>query len=551
MSAGEGWRGKISEGLAGSALLALGAIAYSSLALWDPGIGIQRQSSGAEGTFFEPTAQSPQLILGVAAWFVWRRLGRLGALAAGGGRALLGAGFLFPALLVFLWAHYIAAPDLLVPSLQLLLLGSAGLLAGGAGLRVVRLPVAFLCLAMPIPAPLLNQIIFPLQLWTAQVIAVVVSGVGHSPLVLGDHVATPWATFQVIETCSGLRLVQTMMMASLVYGELFDLSVKRSVFLFVISPALGLLVNIGRVLFIVFGPVGADFSEHTIQGVIMVVVGVLLLAAVDAALDRVWGRALVGRSEAARLSPVLSAPRGRALIAYVAVLAAASLWMPGWGAEPEDSLLHRVPRRLGGWTGNMVKLDTEFLGSVGFSNRVYKAYERGGERVELLVGEDDRLNRFQSLVSPKLVYPGKAAQLLERMPVGLPGGGAFMTLFQSPEGLSLVLHWQEGVDPLGAELLYTLFGLDRGPWRRDGVARVWRLSTPVDGSIEEATARLLEVASTLLDFWAEVEPPAIRNPSTGEHGTVRDTRLGNRPRVLAGPSPWGDCREFGCPGTRR
>ena len=128
-----------------------------------------------------------------------------------------------------------------------------------------------------------------------------------------------------------------------------------------------------------------------------------------------------------------------------------------------------------------------------------------------------------------------------------------MTLFQSPDGLSLVLHWEEGIDALGDELFYTLSGLDRGPWRRDGVARVWRLSTPVDGSLEEATARLRELASTLLDFWAEVEPDALRDPSTGGHGTVplRPTRLAKRSRELAGPSPWRDCREFGCPGTRR
>ena len=69
------------------------------------------------------------------------------------------------------------------------------------------------------------------------------------------------------------------------------------------------------------------------------------------------------------------------LLGFAAMLAALSLCLPVWSPEPPDSLLSRIPRHLAGWTGNSIKLDTEFLGSIGFSNRVYKAYEQQGERV--------------------------------------------------------------------------------------------------------------------------------------------------------------------------
>ena len=130
------------------ALAGLAVASYWTLLVWDPDAGIRRQTEGIEASFFEPTGQSQPLILALTAYFVWRRVDRLGATIAGGGNAWLAAALLLPAAAIAVWAHYIAAPDLLAPSLQLLLLGAGALLGGREGVRVLRLPALFLFLAV-------------------------------------------------------------------------------------------------------------------------------------------------------------------------------------------------------------------------------------------------------------------------------------------------------------------------------------------------------------------------------------------------------------------
>lgn len=525
-----GWREW--EGLPWLALVVLGVIGYWELIAWDPHVGIRGQAQGAEGILFEPTAQSPLLILGLAAWLVWRRSRRIGAALRTGGSPVLGAIFLVPAVFCLVWAHYIRAPDLMIPSLQLLLLGIGAALGGRRGLAVMRLPAALLFLAIPIPAPLLNQLIFPLQLATARTVGLALSAFGYESLVLGDHVAAPWAVFHVIETCSGLRLVQTMMMASIVYGEVFELSVKRATFLFLISPIVGLVVNIARVLTIVFGPFGADFSEHTIQGIAMVVVGVLVLAWIDSGIDRIVGRSEPRQFEGVALSKIALPTRAVGVLALFAFVAVLPFVAPRWSPPDPGSRLDRIPRHVKGWTGNSIKLDTEFLGSVNFSNRVYKAYEREGERIRVLIGESDRLDRRRSIASPKVAYPGAASKLLGRDQIDLAGQRAELALFRSPDGLNLVLYWDEGIEELSTELVYSLLGLDRGPLRRDGFARVWQLSTLVDGSVEQAATRLVALATALREFWAGVDS-AGASQSEGRgvlrfHSAVLDASRGRR-----------------------
>ena len=65
------------------------------------------------------------------------------------------------------------------------LLGAANLLGGIAALRVIALPAAVLVFAVPIPAPLLNQILWRLQIWTADFTGLLLRVIGMSRARLG------------------------------------------------------------------------------------------------------------------------------------------------------------------------------------------------------------------------------------------------------------------------------------------------------------------------------------------------------------------------------
>mgnify|MGYP002883614574 CR=1 FL=1 len=148
------------------------------------------------------------------AWLSFSRLSQLCENPAGR-IPWLGTFFaLGPGIGLYLWANYVSAPDILIVSLAWVLAGTGLVLGGTRGLRLLLLPACFLVFAIPLPVVLVNHWIWPMQLWTGKAAVWVLGLGGMNPLLHGDIIHTSERTFQVIETCSGLRTVETLIMAS-------------------------------------------------------------------------------------------------------------------------------------------------------------------------------------------------------------------------------------------------------------------------------------------------------------------------------------------------
>jgi len=512
----------------------LGLVGLTMFAFWpllsfDPDTGVVRATPGIEGALFEPTGEDPRLIAVLAAWLLFTRRGRLAAAWRDGlGDARLGTGLLMGALAVAAWATWVSAPDLLIQSLQLFLLGGAAMLGGRAGLRAVWLPTAFLLLAMPTPPVLLNAMLLPLQLATVQVCAGLLRAIGVEAWGFGDQLLMQRGIFHVIETCSGIRLMQTLVMASVVYAELFGRRATRTLVLLALAPLVGLVVNFARILSIVFNPHGSIASVHTTQGVAMVVVGVLLLAGIDRGLERL--RPSKPR-QAGEQAPLLAMRLDRRWAASLLGLTSIAAWVwlgPHWTPpESDPSRVWDMPHRIDGLYANGETLDLIFLGSVYFSDRIYQTYSstRAGEPVPvdvpqripitLLLGEDDHLNRRGSLLSDKTAYPGRGWQRVARSPVELADGQPAELLLFAGTGLRgrstrcMVLHWREGFAAPAVEALRAWLGLDRSGFRRSEPARVWRVSLDLEaqtrGDLEAARDELLRFARSARAAFLELE----------------------------------------------
>jgi len=76
-------------------------------------------------------------------------------------------------------------------------------------------PVLLLAFAIPIPGVLINQIVFPMQLWSAELVAQVLNIAGISVVQEGDMLHLADRSFEIIETCSGLRAIVVLAMLAI------------------------------------------------------------------------------------------------------------------------------------------------------------------------------------------------------------------------------------------------------------------------------------------------------------------------------------------------
>ena len=263
--------------------LLLGAVAYRALAT-DGSAGVAGQD--IEDLLFEPSEKSALLVLAVAAWLVYRRRHHILALPVASASAGVLALFLVPGTLLFGWALYTGATDLLLISLGLEALGVCAAWRGNAATRALWLPAFCLVLAVPIPAPLLSEIVWSFQLWTAQLGGWMLSAIGVPVFVSGDLIFRARDTFQVIESCSGLRSVETLTLLAILMVDLFRRRGAHAVLLVAAAPPCAFAINGFRVVTIMLNPHSETIAIHTLQGIVVLQVGLLVLYFFDMGLRR-------------------------------------------------------------------------------------------------------------------------------------------------------------------------------------------------------------------------------------------------------------------------
>ncbi len=463
-----------------ASLLAYGVGIAAAILAYRGVFGIGESPSNLEGPeawVFDPAGSSPAIIFAGTAWLLMRRWDRIQRAIGAPQRSAAGLVAIALAAALCIWSYYAAAPNLLVPSLSLLMVGSACWLGGTVLLRPMLLPSIFVLLAMPIPIALVNHFVYPLQLRTAEVAAGFLHLVGLDLHHDADLIFYRGVVFQVIESCSGLRTISTILMSAFLYQDLFYRSKLQSTLLVLASPLVGLVANNLRVMMIVLNPYSSFAAVHTAQGLVMIVAAVLMLATVDAVLTRLLPPGRPTRR--VRPQPAPSLARVLALSLGVAATAAATLLLPPW--KPPTGFgtpLATLPAQLGPFKGESEKLDREYLGSVGFSEWVHRRYETGTEPVELLLGSDHRVHEYSNFLSDKTAVPGRGWEILERTPVQFGGRDMERFVVEFDGEQQVVYRWVTGVEAWWKEAFRSVLALDRGPLRRPQRAVVFRINTP-------------------------------------------------------------------------
>ena len=179
-------------------------------------------------------------------------------------------------------------------SLLVLTAGVVLFLAGWKMLRAVSFPLGFLILMIPIPVLIYNQITFPLQLLASRFATFWLQLVNVPVLREGNLIILPNYTLEVVDACSGIRSLMTLITLAVAYGYLMqDRRWVRWVLALLMIP-IAIVSNAIRImgaglLTYHFGPEMAEGFFHEFSGWVIFVAALILMFGCHWLLCRVPG----------------------------------------------------------------------------------------------------------------------------------------------------------------------------------------------------------------------------------------------------------------------
>ena len=167
-------------------------------------------------------------------------------------------------------------------SLLVLLAGMVLFLAGWKVLRSVSFPLGYLIFMIPIPVIIYNQITFPLQLLASRLATFWLELVQVPVLRDGNILTFSNYSLEVVEACSGIRSLMTLISLAVAYGYLLERRRWVRYLLVVLMVPSAIFSNAVRimgagVLAHRFGPSAAEGFLHAFSGWVIFVAALLLM----------------------------------------------------------------------------------------------------------------------------------------------------------------------------------------------------------------------------------------------------------------------------------
>jgi len=128
-------------------------------------------------------------------------------------------------------------------SLLILISGLVMFLAGSEALRSMSFPIGYLLFMIPLPAIVYYQLTLPLQLWGSRLAATGLVALGIHTVRQGNLLFLPNCTLNVVEACSGIRSLLSLLAAVVAYGYLAEASVWKRIVLAAASIPIAIAIN--------------------------------------------------------------------------------------------------------------------------------------------------------------------------------------------------------------------------------------------------------------------------------------------------------------------
>lgn len=481
----------------------------------------------------------------VIAFFLWTERGTLGR-AVGAPRMLAGLAIMAAALAMLLAGTLGAELFTRRVSLAVMLLGVVVYFFGPRLVRLLAVPFVLLLLAIPIPQIIFNKIAFPLQIWASQV-AVWGIRLFEVPTIRKGNVfeilptgATQVVALEVVEACSGIRSLMTLVTLALLLGyftrdeepdaggswkgSLASRDLWRTAILMVSAVPIAVLTNAARVtatgvMTYHYGRRATEGTVHDVSGWLVYVVALLMLFGLNEVLRRMFrarsapaGDVSPARSEYAPVS-------GRALTAVLALIVAGGLFI-NWFETRGESVVSRrplaeMPAALGDWRqkGDEIRFGpaTESVLRVSdYSMREYQLPD--GRLANVYVGYYASQRTGATYHSPQNCLPGAGWVMKEPELVEIPdgSGGTFAAnryIIENGVYREVMIYWYQGRGRTEAseyrDKINTVW--DSVTRRRSDGAMI-RVMTSAGADVEAATRAAVDLSGQLSSRLGEFVP---------------------------------------------
>jgi exosortase len=229
-------------------------------------------------------------ILPIAVYIIWNKRKNLSEIQMS--PSLWGLAIVIFSLTLYLASHFADMLTLESFTLILTIFGIILYLLGFGIFKELFFPLFFLLLMIPIPAQIYSASTIPLQLFVSKISVWAASLFGLPIYREGNIIHLPERTLQVVQACSGLRSMISLLTLSLVFGYLTLKSNYLRAALFFVGIPVAIFVNIIRVFIMIIVIYYFDFdlttgTIHTIYGLSIFLIALLMLYLIRGALS-IW-----------------------------------------------------------------------------------------------------------------------------------------------------------------------------------------------------------------------------------------------------------------------
>ncbi|MCD6388402.1 MAG: exosortase/archaeosortase family protein [Desulfobulbaceae bacterium] len=231
-------------------------------------------------------------IIPISFYIIWQKKDQLSAIEikpswVGGALILISLG-------VYFLAYHAGVHTVCSLTIISLAAGIALFLFGWKMARALCFPLFLLLFMIPVPSQIYASITVPLQLIVSKISVYFASAIGIPIMAEGNVIQLPGKTLEIVEACSGLRSLVSLLTLSLVFGYFtLQANVSRTI-LFLSAVPIAIIVNIFRVLAILSAFYFYDFdlaggSIHTWLGLAVFLLALSILS-IEKGIIGIWDR---------------------------------------------------------------------------------------------------------------------------------------------------------------------------------------------------------------------------------------------------------------------